>query len=151
MSSSAPVNQDPGLAPPATAPPAGPPAADPAASHVLDSTQVVQLLRSFPSVYQVSQRTSHPFPFLPFLLRAGCPCVYGSARAVSHMCNVRSSARLHVIQGEGHGWGTFASSQVPTPFFPLSVSILNGTGVRCLCYFNSSPRPSYSLNGVGKI
>jgi hypothetical protein len=58
MSSSTPVNQDPALAPPppATASPAGPPAADASASpHVLDSTQIVQLLRHFPSVYQVSR------------------------------------------------------------------------------------------------
>ena len=57
MSSSTPVNQDPVLAPspPTTAPPAGPPAADAGASpQVLDSTQIVQLLRHFPGVYQVS-------------------------------------------------------------------------------------------------
>lgn len=75
MSSSTPVNQDPALAPPppATAPPAGPPAADAGASpHVLDSTQIVQLLRHFPSVYQVSRATFSSFPFVPFPLRAGC-------------------------------------------------------------------------------
>ncbi|KAI9431164.1 hypothetical protein H4582DRAFT_2009996 [Lactarius indigo] len=53
--SSTPVNQDPALAPPqpAAAPPTGAPAADPAAPpHLLDSAQIVQLLRHFPSVYQ---------------------------------------------------------------------------------------------------
>lgn len=53
--SSTPVNQDPALAPPPTAaaPPAGAPAADPAAPpHLLDSAQIVQLLRHFPTVYQ---------------------------------------------------------------------------------------------------
>jgi len=53
--SSTPANQDPTLAPPSSsaAPPAGPSASDPAASpHLLDSAQIVQLLRSFPSVYQ---------------------------------------------------------------------------------------------------
>ena len=79
MSSSTPANQDPALVPPppATAAAAGPPAADAAASpHLLDSTQVVQLLRHFPSVYQVSRTILLPFPFPPFLLRAGCttPC-----------------------------------------------------------------------------
>lgn len=60
--SSTPANQDPALAPPppATVPPVGAPATDPAASpHPLDSAQIVQLLRHFPSVYQVS----HPHPF----------------------------------------------------------------------------------------
>ena len=80
MSSSTPGNQDPALAPPppATAPPAGPPAADAGASpHVLDSTQIVQLLRHFPSVYQVSRATITTFPFVPFPLRAGysTPCL----------------------------------------------------------------------------
>lgn len=53
--SSTPANQDPALAPPppATVPPVGAPATDPAASpHPLDSAQIVQLLRHFPSVYQ---------------------------------------------------------------------------------------------------
>ncbi|KAH9993428.1 hypothetical protein BJV77DRAFT_366590 [Russula vinacea] len=61
MSPSTPANQDPALAPPppATAPSTGPPAADPAASpHLLDSTQVVQLLRHFPSVYQGTLKES---------------------------------------------------------------------------------------------
>ena len=59
--SSTSANQDPALAPPptATAPPAGAPATDPAASpHLLDSAQIVQLLRHFPSVYQVSHPSS---------------------------------------------------------------------------------------------
>lgn len=75
MSSSTPVNQDPALAPPppATAAPAGPPAADADASpHVLDSTQIVQLLRHFPGVYQVSRATITTFAFVPFPLRAVC-------------------------------------------------------------------------------
>jgi len=53
--SSTPVNQDPALAPPppATAPPAGAPAADSTSPpHLLDSAQIVQLLRHFPNVYQ---------------------------------------------------------------------------------------------------
>lgn len=55
--SSTPGNQDPALAPPppAAVPAAGAPATDPAASpHLLDSAQIVQLLRHFPNVYQVS-------------------------------------------------------------------------------------------------
>ncbi|KAH9023315.1 hypothetical protein EDB84DRAFT_1402334 [Lactarius hengduanensis] len=53
--SSTPVSQDPALAPPQppAAPLTGAPAADPAAPpHLLDSAQIVQLLRHFPSVYQ---------------------------------------------------------------------------------------------------
>jgi hypothetical protein len=76
MSSSTPVNQDPALAPPppAAAPPAGPPAADAGSSpHVLDSTQIVQLLRHFPSVYQVSRATSHPFLSFPFHSELAAP------------------------------------------------------------------------------
>jgi len=69
MSSSTPVSQDLALAPPppATAPPGGPPVADANASpHVLDSTQIVQLLRHFPTVYQVSRATFSSLPFLSF-------------------------------------------------------------------------------------
>jgi hypothetical protein len=126
MSSS---TQDSALAPPppATAPIAGPPAADPAtSSHVLDSTQVVQLLRHFPSVYSVSQPILSAFLSLPFLLRAGLhhPVVYESARAVSHMCNVLSSARLHVIRGEvTAGARSRVKSGADGPFFRRRLSL----------------------------
>ena len=103
--SSTSANQDPALAPPptATAPPAGAPATDPAASpHLLDSAQIVQLLRHFPSVYQVSHPPCFYILFLPPpTLPAGARPTL-SVRVVPsehlHMC-VGSCARLHVIWG----------------------------------------------------
>ena len=108
--SSTPVNQDPALAPPppAAAPPAGAPAADPAAPpHLLDSAQIVQLLRHFPNVYQVGL-ISLPFPpFPPSSFRLHGVRVYQwKQRGIVPIGS--SCARSHVIRGEGHGWGTFA-------------------------------------------
>ena len=74
--SSTPVNQDPSLAPPppAAAPPAGAPAADPAASsQLLDSAQIVQLLRHFPGVYQVSRPSTSLSQSTPSCLRLPAP------------------------------------------------------------------------------
>jgi hypothetical protein len=107
--SSTPANQDPALAPPppATAPPAGAPASDSAASpHLLDSAQIVQLLRHFPSVYQVSL-PSIRFPPFRFLFEL--------AASPAHACTSRVERyRISVFRapprdsGRGHGWGTFA-------------------------------------------
>jgi hypothetical protein len=129
--SSTPGNQDPALASqsPTTAPSTSTPATDPAAPpHLLDSAQIVQLLRHFPSVYQVRPILLTLPPLPSFLLRdrsVSCICVYELGQAASH---IRSSACLHVIRGEVTAEARSRVGQVPKGL--LSLSIRPGS---CLC------------------
>ena len=113
--SSTPANQDPALAPPppATAPPAGAPASDSAAPpHLLDSAQIVQLLRHFPSVYQVSLPPSVFPPFVSSPSWQRRPHL--RVRVGSSGITYRFSACLHVILGEVTVGARSRVSQVPT-------------------------------------